>query len=87
MAKEVVMFILDNCPHCKKAFQIMEELKTQNPEYNGVEIEIVEETKQPERADNYDYYYVPTFFVDGKKVHEGVPTADKIDAVYKAAAE
>ena len=34
-------------------------------------IETVDELEEPELADTFDYYYVPTFYVDGKKVHEG----------------
>lgn len=83
MAKDVIMFILEDCPHCKNAFKMMDDLKTQNPEYADVKIEIIEESKHPERTLGYDYYYVPTFFVDGKKIHEGVPTADKIEKVFK----
>ena len=36
-------------------------------------------------ADSLDYYYVPTFCVNGQKIHEGVPTKEKIRAVYEAA--
>ena len=32
---------------------------------------MIEESEQPEVADAFDYYYVPTFYVDGVKVHEG----------------
>jgi len=28
---------------------------------------------------------VPTFYVDGVKLHEGIPNIDKIEAVLKAA--
>lgn len=31
---------------------------------------MIEETQHPDIADQYDYYYVPTFYVDGVKVHE-----------------
>lgn len=32
---------------------------------------MINEKEYPEIADTYDYYYVPTFYLDGKKVHEG----------------
>ena len=32
---------------------------------------MIEESEQPALADTFDYYYVPTFYVDGVKVHEG----------------
>ena len=32
-----------------------------------------------------DYYYVPCFFVEGKKLLEGVPEKEKVQAVLDAA--
>ena len=32
-------------------------------------------------ADSLDYYYVPTFYVDGQKRMEGVPSLEKVRAV------
>jgi hypothetical protein len=29
--------------------------------------------KHPDIADQYDYYYVPTYYLDGIKFHEGIP--------------
>ena len=38
-----------------------------------------------ELADSLDYWYVPTYFVDGVKLLEGVPTKEKVEAVLRAA--
>ena len=65
--KPITYFYLKECPFCKKAFRYIEELKREHPELQTVEIDTVEESEQPEIADRYDYYYVPTFYVDGKK--------------------
>ncbi len=83
--KKVTMFYLENCPHCKKAFKMLEALKEKNPQYSNIHIEKVEESKNVHIAEAHDYYYVPTFYVDGVKLHEGVPTLEKIEAVLKAA--
>jgi len=83
--KKVTMFYLENCPYCKKASAMIEELKAKKPEYSNIEIEKIEESKNVHIADAHDYYYVPTFYCDGVKVHEGVPSLDKIEAVLKAA--
>ncbi|HHZ03183.1 MAG TPA: thioredoxin family protein [Tissierellia bacterium] len=83
--KKVIAFYLKNCPHCKKAFKILDELKSQKPKYSKVEIKYIEETKNPEIAGEYDYYYVPTFYVDGVKIHEGVPNYEKIEKVLQEA--
>ncbi|MDY3918051.1 MAG: thioredoxin family protein [Candidatus Limivivens sp.] len=83
--KKVLMMILEDCPYCHQAFRMMEELKKEHPEYEQVEIRVADEEKEKELADSLDYYYVPTYFVDGVKLHEGVPTREKVQAVYEAA--
>ena len=65
------MFYQPRCPFCKMAFRFIDELKKEHPEFKDVVIETVDELEEPELADTFDYYYVPTFYVDGKKVHEG----------------
>lgn len=85
MAKAVKMMVLDGCPHCRNAFRMMEELKKEHSEYQSVDIEVIEEQREEEKTRGYDYWYVPTFFVDDVKIHEGVPTKDKVEAVFKAA--
>ena len=42
----------------------------ENPAYRDLPLTRIEESRQPELADQYDYYAVPTFFVDGKKIFE-----------------
>lgn len=84
MAK-VKMMYLKNCPYCKQAFQMVEELKEKYPEYRSVAIETIEEQEEESKTEGYDYYYVPTYFVGDVKVHEGVPTLEKIEEVLKKA--
>ncbi len=81
----VLMMIQAGCPFCKQALAIMEELKAENPAYAGVPIQVVDELREPAFADSLDYYYVPTYFVDGEKKLEGVPTKETVRAVYEAA--
>ena len=69
--KSVKLFYLKNCPFCKKALRYIEELKAEHAELAAVGIEMIEESEQPDVADKFDYYYVPTFYVDGVKEHEG----------------
>ena len=79
--KKVQMFYMENCPHCMKAFRILDELKASNPEYSDIYVECIDENKDVNAASAHDYYYVPTFYVDGVKLHEGVPTVEKIERV------
>lgn len=83
--KPVIKFVLAGCPHCRRSEALERELIAAHPEYAAVTIDVVDENKEAERTKGYDYYYVPTYFVDGVKIHEGVPSAEKVEAVFKAA--
>ncbi len=50
-------------------------------------VEPIEETDEPEVADRFDYYYVPTFFVGDVKVHEGGILPDEVERVLRMALE
>lgn len=79
------MFTMAGCPYCVMARRWMRELLEEHPEYHDIEIKIVDELLHPKYADKFDYYHVPTYYVDGVKVHEGVPTKEIIEKVYKEA--
>lgn len=83
--KPVKLFYLKNCPYCKKALGYIENACEADPALRAVEIEMIEESEQPDLADKYDYYYVPCFYVDGEKVHEGGIWADEVEGVLKKA--
>ena len=68
--KPVLMFYLDDCGYCHKAHRAMEELFAENPAYREIPITKIEESRDPETADRYDYYAVPTFYVGGEKRFE-----------------
>ena len=70
---KVLMFYIDGCPYCANAKAAIAELKEQNPEYAKVQIEMVNERKNPEISEKYDYYYVPAMFVNEEKVYEAQP--------------
>ena len=76
------MFILENCPHCKRACQWISELKEENPEYRGIEIELVDEAKNSDLANCYDYYYVPSIFDGEFKLHEGVASKEILKSIF-----
>ena len=64
--KSLTMFYLNDCGYCAKARRALEELYAEKPEYREIPIHMIEESMEPELADQYDYYAVPSFF-DGKK--------------------
>lgn len=85
--KDVLMMVLGNCPHCRHAREIMEKLCEEHPAYRAVHFRIVDEAEHPDFAATLDYHYVPTIFVDGQKMHEGVPTRQALEAIYLMALE
>ncbi|MBR5850327.1 MAG: thioredoxin family protein [Alistipes sp.] len=83
--KRVELFYLKQCPFCQRALTYIEEAKQQHPELREIEIELIEESEEAERAAQYDYYYVPTFYIDGEKVHEGGIYPDEVVEVLRKA--
>ncbi len=85
--KTVKLFYLKSCPFCRKALRYIDELKAAHPELAVVGIEMIEESEQAEVADRYDYYYVPTFYLDGRKVHEGGIYPEEVEKILRRALE
>ena len=82
---EVILFTMKFCPYCVNAKRYMKKIFKENPEYKDVPLRIVDENVESDFARRFDYYYVPTYFVDGVKVHEGVPTKEIVEEVFKTA--
>lgn len=72
--KKLTMFILEDCPYCIEARRWVAEIKSEEPRFKKLEIELIDEEVQKEYADSMDYYYVPTFYCDGEKLFEGAMT-------------
>ncbi len=83
--RPLTYFFIPGCPYCIQAKQYMVEIFKEHPEYERIPIRAIDETAQPEIANFYDYYYTPCFFLDGKKIMEGISTKANILAVFEAA--
>jgi thiol-disulfide isomerase/thioredoxin len=83
--KDVMMFMTTWCPYCKKALMMIDEIRGENEAYKNVEIVMIDEDKDRKYADQFDYYRVPTFYVDGVKVHEGAASLENIRKVFEQA--
>lgn len=70
MMKNITMFYLDDCGYCHKAHQALDELMNEHPDYKKLSIKKVEESQNPEYADQFDYYATPTFYVGDQKAFE-----------------
>lgn len=68
-AKKILAFYIDGCPYCRQARKAVDELKSET-QYANLQIEWVNENQHPEISERYDYYYVPTMFVDDVKIYE-----------------
>ena len=69
----LTVFVMQGCPYCRSAKRAVQELQAENAAYRQAEISWIDENLQPELARRYDYYYVPSVFLDGKKLYEARP--------------
>ena len=68
--KKVTCFYLEKCPYCIQAKKALDELIDENPDYGQVEIDWIEESRNPEIIDQYDYYATPSMFIGQVKLYE-----------------
>ena len=71
--KNVTAFYIEGGPYCWQARKALAELCDDRAEYSAVKIEWVDENLHPEISEKYDYYHVPSMFVEGVKVYEARP--------------
>lgn len=85
--KNVTMIKMQGCPYCASAKQAVAALQKENADYAKVKVDVIDENEQPELAAPYgkDYYYVPSLFVEGKKIYEAHPGDD--DSAVRAGVE
>lgn len=65
----ITYFYLIHCPYCIKANKAIGELIKENAAYSNIEIERIEESKQPAIADSYDYLCVSSFHLIYSDLH------------------
>ena len=65
--KELKVFILKGCPYCQIALRALDKAM-----FKDVNVIVIDERENPEIAEEYDYYYVPAFYLDGVKIPAGV---------------
>lgn len=81
--KNAKLFILENCPYCKEARRILNDLLQEEKyaKFNEcVNFQLIDEAKDTKLAESYDYYYVPTFYLDEVKLIEGATDTEQIRA-------
>ena len=75
------IFFFEGCPYCRKARKYLEAFLEKTDEYRKIEIEWIDEKVHPEIAEQYDYWYVPTFYINGEKAHEGPADKKQVKAL------
>ncbi len=74
--KKIVMLALAGCPYCAKAREAIKELRAEQPAYADIEVEEIDDESEAAKPYQKDYYYVPSLFIDGKKLFEAQPGQD-----------
>ena len=80
--QKLTVFYMQGCPYCVSARRAMEALQSEDERYRAVEIEWIDENRQPKLAWERDYYYVPSVFMGDEKLYECKPAHS--DAVIAA---
>ncbi|MGI5936910.1 MAG: glutaredoxin [Oscillospiraceae bacterium] len=83
--KELTMFYFKGCPFCQQALRWHEEIFEEHPEYRQVSLKMIDEKKEPSVAAEYDYYYVPTYYIGREKLYEGVKEKALIEECFRRA--
>jgi glutaredoxin len=82
---DLTYFRLSLCPYCRRAEKYIEELRKENPEYCRIKINVIDENKNRQLSNGYDYWYVPCFYLGDQKLHEGAASRENIKEVLDAA--
>ena len=88
---EILFFYKPGCPYCRQAEEIIKELWKEHPEFEKIQMCRVDETADRTLADQYDYWFVPSFFQGEEKLYEADPSdsaetvKQKLTAVFQRA--
>lgn len=83
--QKLTLFYLPDCPHCRLAIRLLDELVAKEPRYASIPIERIDERANKALADTYDYWYVPCFFTGKTKLFEGHMEMGDVKRVLDAA--
>lgn len=81
----ITLYHFEGCPACRDAKAWIAQLQAEKPELRGAKIEMVDVQKTPGFKAPAPFYYVPTFFVDDRKVLEGSVSKDQVEYLMRSA--
>ena len=76
------MFTMESCPYCKNARKWMNEVLESDAKYKEIPLTIIDEVEEPDLAATFNYYFVPTYYIEDEKVHEGAATFEIVKKVF-----
>ena len=79
------LYHFEGCPACKRAKEWIAQLRREKPELAKVEVGMTDVYRTPDYTAPESFTYVPTFFLDGRKVAEGTVTREKVEELLRAA--
>jgi glutaredoxin len=82
---KLTIYYLKYCGFCRQALNDLDAILEKHPEYREIPLELVDESVERERARKQDYFYVPTFYIDNRKVHEGAVKHDQVESILREA--
>ncbi len=82
---QITLYHFEGCPACQDAKQWIAQLRAEKPELRDAKILMVDVHKTPNFKAPAPFHYVPTFFVDDRKVLEGNVSKDKVEYLMRAA--
>lgn len=74
--KKLTIFYLDGCLYCRNVMRAVQELDAELTGFSSDQIKWIEERRNADIANQYDYYNVPTVFLDNQKLYECSPSDD-----------
>jgi hypothetical protein len=72
-----VLISYANLPALSKRAPVDERAAGRKPAYSKIEVSLIDENKQPDIANQYDYYYVPCYLLTTAKSTKAWPQRDR----------
>ena len=72
--KTLTILHMSFCPYCRMARRAVQELQAEDARFAAVPVRWIEENAQRAEAEAFtDYWYVPSLYLDGRKLYEASP--------------
>ena len=85
--KKITYFSLPLCIPCVEASRWVTEVMYENPQYDSLEFEMIDASKNWDKAKAYNLQEAPSFYLDGEMIHAGDVTKEIIESIFKTADE